>query len=299
MIDPDGCAWWSAGLDCVESHIESVITGLENALEEPPQGSDYEGLLAQRGGQTSVNYLGVNFRRAFGENWKTNWAAMALSQLRQLGFNTVANWSEWPFAKEAQFPYVRPMAWQHQPTPRIYRDFPDVFNPAFEREAAVFAEQLHETKDDPAFVGYFLMNEPMWGFSSECPAAGMLFTHERSHTRDRLVEFLKTKYATAAALAAAWKVDVTLEQVRSGIWKTPLTPVAIEDLEAFSTVMIDRLFTTLSQACRRVDPNHLNLGARYASAPPAWALAGMKAFDIFSINCYRETVPDDLAAVQK
>ena len=55
-------------------------------------------------------------------------------------------------------------------------------------------------------------------------------------------------------------------------------------------MMVDRLFSSLSDACREVDPNHLNLGARYYSVPPAWALAGMMAFDVFSVNNYSERV---------
>ena len=33
--------------------------------------------------------------------------------------------------------------------------------------ADAFAQPLHETAGDPAFIGYFLMNEPTWGFAQE------------------------------------------------------------------------------------------------------------------------------------
>ena len=39
-------------------------------------------------------------------------------------------------------------------------------------------------------------------------------------------------------------------------------------LAAFSTVMVKQLFEGLSDACRAVDPIHLNLGARYHTVPP-------------------------------
>ncbi len=294
MVDPDGFAWWSAGLDAVRPTIEAVTDGLGSALAERPEGPAYEGCLGERLGLPYVNYLGVNLRRAFGADWEAKWATIAMSQLRRLGFNTVANWSRWDYAQQAGLPYVRALEWKHQPVARIYRDFPDVFDPMFQREAEEFAQQLEATKDDPALVGYFMMNEPTWGFSSECPAAGMLFTHESSHTRQHLAEFLRGRYGTDERLATAWEMDVGFEQVPAGIWKMPLTAAATADLEAFSTLMIDRLFTTLAKACRAVDGNHLNLGIRYASAPPAWAIAGMKAFDVFSMNCYQECVPDDL-----
>jgi hypothetical protein len=58
--------------------------------------------------------------------------------------------------------------------------------------------------------------------------------------------------------------------------------------------MAERYFQTLSQATKKVDPNHLNLGMRWAGTPPTWAAAGMKSFDVFSMNCYRQKVPADV-----
>jgi hypothetical protein len=55
--------------------------------------------------------------------------------------------------------------------------------------------------------------------------------------------------------------------------------------------MTERFFKTLSQACREVDPKHLNLGIRYHTVPPKWVVEGMRTFDVFSMNCYREKVP--------
>ncbi|MGD0111292.1 MAG: hypothetical protein ABSD48_05460, partial [Armatimonadota bacterium] len=66
------------------------------------------------------------------------------------------------------------------------------------------------------------------------------------------------------------------------------------DLARFSTVMVEKLFGGLTEACRRVDPNHLNLGARYYTIPPQWALEGMKCFDVFSVNGYTERVRPEL-----
>jgi hypothetical protein len=48
----------------------------------------------------------------------------------------------------------------------------------------------------------------------------------------------------------------------------------------------------LSAACRKADPNHINLGVRYYTVPPAWALAGMQHFDVFSMNCYKQRLPE-------
>ena len=55
--------------------------------------------------------------------------------------------------------------------------------------------------------------------------------------------------------------------------------------------MVEKFFGGLSDACRKVDPNHLNLGIRYYTMPPHWAVPGMQHFDVFSMNCYRSQVP--------
>ena len=181
LVDPDGHAFWSAGQNRVAPSIGTAFEGLEDALSWPPEPDHCFG--TGQDGQRTVDYLVANLTRAFGKDWHERWAEVALSQLRRMGFNTVANWSDWRVAKAAGFPYVRPLQPTFQNTPKIFRDFPDVFHPNFAQDAAAFAEALLETADDPAFIGYFLMNEPTWGFASETPAEGMLFNTAECATR--------------------------------------------------------------------------------------------------------------------
>ena len=298
LVDPEGYAFWSAGMDCVGVNTEAAYEGLESALSWMPEADGeyaevYQGYRQAR----FINYLKANFMRAFGGEWHERWSEIALGMLRRFGCNTVGNWSEWKIARAAGFPYVRPLDFWEGKTPRVFRDFPDVFHPGFEEEAAAFAKQLAETRDDPALIGYFLMNEPEWGFAKEAPAVGMLYTTAGGECRAALADFLRKRRGSDAALSSAWGMEVTLKQAAEGEWTRPLTAAAQADLEAFSTVMVDRLFGTLSRACREVDANHLNLGARYYTAPPGWALEGMKHFDVFSVNCYQQRVRPEFAQV--
>ncbi len=299
LVDPEGHAFWSAGLDCVRSTIGTNISDLKDALEWSPEGKPgFEAAVGERNGAMEVDFFRSNLIRAFGpEQWKTNWEKLALADLKRFGFNTMANWSEWEVAQEAGFPYVRPLQWPVQGSelaPRIFRDFPDPYDPAFSTEAAAYAQQLEPTREDPALLGYFLMNEPTWGFASMTPAEGMLFQTSGCEARNRLVDFLRKRYSLET-LRESWGESVDFEKICRGRWQNPLTPQARKDLEDFSTLLVSELFTVLSEACRKVDPVHLNLGARYHRVPPDWALPGMKSFDVFSINCYRETVDPVLA----
>ena len=301
LVDPDGCAFWSAGMDCVRVDTDAAYGGLESALEWLPEpDGEYSGMFADRRPDSPmVNYLAANFIRAFGQGWYEKWADIALAELRRLGFNTVANWSDWQIARDAGFPYVRPLDYRKGEVPCVFRDFPDVFHPGFEAEADEFAKQLEETQDDPAFIGYFLMNEPTWGFATEIPAVGMLYNTPACETRRALAEFLKKKHRTDAGLAAAWGMDVKVAEVVEGNWGKDLTPDAEAELAEFSTVMVERLFSILGAACKRVDPNHLNLGARYYTVPPRWALEGMTSFDVFSVNGYQQRVRPDLEELSR
>jgi hypothetical protein len=293
LVDPLGCVFWSSGLDCVGVDTTANYDGLESALAwiPDPKGTFQKIYSTRQGAMPNINYLAANLIRAFGKDWHMKWAQITLGELRRLGFNTIANWSEWQIARQAGVPYTRPLQPTYEQMPLVYRDFPDVFHPHFDKVCAQFAAQLVETRDDPAFIGYFLMNEPTWGFAAETPAAGMLFNTLSCHTRTALSQFLHERYGADTALSSAWGLRATLRQVAEGEWLQALTPQANADLTDFSAIMVNRFFSGLSNACKAVDSHHLNLGIRYYTVPPAWMLDGMRHFDVFSMNCYRQKLP--------
>ena len=299
LVDPDGYIFWSAGLDCIRPDASTPTKKMERAFRWLPERT---GTYAEAYGQEvdypgysdgkELSFLAANMIRAFGpEEWFQKWATVALSQLRQMAFNTVGNWSQHQIAQAAGYPYVRPLDYKWSRTPFVYREFVDVFDPVFAEEAAEYAERLRDTADDPALIGYFLMNEPSWAFSREIPATGMLFTTRGGYCRRALADFLRQRHGDDAGLSAAWGLPARLADIAEGEWRTPLTEAAQPDMIDFSEIMVDRLFGGLSAACRKVDPHHLNLGVRYYTVPPPWALKGMSTFDVFSMNCYRRRVP--------
>lgn len=293
LVDPDGYLFWSAGIDSVRVDTSANINLLEDALSFIPSDiGDFSEIFNNRDGQMHINYLAANYIRTFGKHdWMEKWATIALDELKRLRFNTVGNWSEWEYASKARFPFVRPMSFNAKRTKNIYRDFPDVYHPDFEKDAQDYAQVLSTSVDDPALIGYFMMNEPNWAFSHELPAVGMLYNSEECITRTKLANFLKKKYGSAETLKKQWKQDVDFALINKGHWKGEFSKEALIDLEAFSELMVEKYFGDLSDACRKIDPNHLNLGIRYQNVPPKWAVSGMKSFDVFSMNNYREKVP--------
>ena len=304
LIDPEGLAFFSAGCNCVRAGIDANIEHLADALSWLPEADDPrfgEARRARIGGRTTMDYLRANLMRALGpKRFKTAWNRMVPGLLKQFGFNTVANWSDIEMASEARLPYVVPLQERFSRTPRIFRDMPDVYDERFALDLTDYAAQLEPLVDDRAMIGYFLMNEPTWGFAAQSPAAGMLYTTDRCESRNALAGWLRQRHGDDRCLAEAWQMDVTLDAVRAGIWHQPLTEAARRDLDAFSTILVEKLFAGMSQACRKVDPNHLNLGIRYYTVPPAWALEPMRRFDVFSMNCYAPRPPvEAIAPVSK
>ena len=296
LVDPAGHAFWSTGPNVVEPRITAAIAGLEAALSEPAAArADLPEACDDGATPATFDYLRANLIRAFGaRRWRACWEKLALGQLRAIGFNTLGNWSDWRAGSRLGVPYVRGLRFAFPNTPTVFRDFPDVFEPRFVTDAQDWAGQLHETRDDPAMVGYFLTNEPKWAFADFTPAEGMLCNGVEAATRRELAQWLGQRYGEQQALARAWGLPVRFAEVASGPWRHRLTDAARRDLAAFSTLMARRLFQCVSELCGAADPNHLNLGVRYHTLPPAWSLEAMQDFDVFSLNCYRDRPPADM-----
>ncbi len=297
LVDPEGGAFWSTGPCCASPLVEAATGGLEHLLAWAPPAKDpawAEARLHRASGTfrgPGINHLAANLLRAFGPaDWRAAWRRLAAAALRRQRFNTIANWSDLELGRESRIPYTRPLRDLSSLTvPKLFRDFPDVHHPGFPAACAVWAEQLQTTRDDPAFLGYFICNEPTWAISKNCPAAGMLVNAAPGAPgRRAFTEWLRARHATDAALAAAWgEPSASFARVAEGDWSTPpASPAFVADAELFSGLMAARLFDILGAACRAVDPHHLNLGARFAHLPASWMRDAFGSFDVFSFNSY-------------
>jgi hypothetical protein len=289
FVDPDGAAFWSVGADCVGPGGTCPIFGNEALCDSlPPR--DEEFASAWQDGEFSWQI--ANLLRAFGPDWKQGWLNLTMRSFARFGFNTVGNWSEIPFALSAKIPYVLPLADFPTTEGRVFRDFPDVFSPEYAANAAEFAAQLTQYRDDPYLIGYFLRNEPLWAFGA-FRLAEELLAHdpERApHCRQALVEHLQAIYAQyPEILASDWQGLIARPEDMQELVLTDtaaLTLDARDVLAAFSRKMIDAYIRIPSEVCRAVDPNHLNLGMRWAWIASDDLLAGSDACDVFSLNCY-------------
>ena len=294
LVDPDGGAFWSAGVDCVGPGEAALVTGNEALCAWLPPQEHWHG-------PGMFSWAVANLVRAFGEGWKAGWTNLTRRALVGMGFNTVGNWSDGEFARGSGLPYVWPLAGFPTTETTVFRDFPDVFAPEYQTNAEAFAQQLTDFQGDKNLIGYFLRNEPLWAFGAFRLAEEMLKQDpaRAPHCRRALVEHLRPRYANIHphAFLANWGgIIARLEDLETVVLTDETMPAEIARgwLSEFSRKMIDAYVRIPSEACRAVDPHHLNLGMRWAWIATDDLLAGSDACDVFSLNTYDFGVDPDV-----
>ena len=291
LVDPEGYAFFSNGLDCVGASIEARYDVFAKNIGWLPIDDDYYAEFMRNGwnDMKSFNVCAANLKRALGAGWKADWERLMCDLLRGYNINTIGNWSDTEFCINSQIPFVFPMNGFPSTKQRIFRDFPDVFSDEYERASNAFAEQLKRFEGNPYLIGYFLRNEPEWAFvNGICVAEEVLASPERTASKIKLIDALRAQYGTIGVLNAAWNAEFAdfndlLSPVKDAC---KLSTAAEVDLREFSRVMIERYVSLPSKACKAIDPHHLNLGMRYAWISSPELAAGWENFDVYTINCY-------------
>ncbi len=298
LTDPDGYAFFSIGPDCIGGDRNTRTDVMEHVLSwipddhEFPEAITTNDQMSQGQSYKLIDYPMINLIRTFGDQWKEKWQKMTANRLRGWGFNTVGNWTELDFCKQSRLPYVIPLdRFKKFPgTSRtIFRDFPDVFDPAYKQQAALFADGLKQFIDDPYLIGYFLCNEPNWAFEEGLNlGAELLAQDEPLVSKKNLIVFLQERYQQIEALNQAWQTAFTSFDDLLQPQKQPVKSESPQetDLLDFMEIMIREYVTVPSAACKAVDPNHLNLGMRWSWIHNPRQVAGWENYDVFSINCY-------------
>ena len=328
LADPEGNAFLSAGLDCINPgegtrlgpvlpfvgedvrrrYLEAVqqeearerAAGERTEAAVSPEKGNRPANSHARSGRKEYDFFnyGVgNLKAAFGEGWKECWMKIVRYYLCSWGVNTIGNWSDREFIRFARLPYVIPLdSFSEEGYPHtevaIFRDFPDVFAPEYEESAKRYAKGLAPFVSDPLLIGYFMRNEPEWAFVYGLNIAEeMLANPAQTACREQFRKRMEEKYGLIDRFNEAWHTSFSgFDGLDREIYKAAsLSPEAEADLKAFSEEMITRYVEIPAKELRRVDANHLNLGMRYAYLTDKSLLCGSECFDVFSINSYQIT----------
>ncbi len=290
LKDPQGYAFFSAGFDCVGLGGECNLTGITSLCEDLPAKTEpgWSERVWNGKNTENFNFFLHNVYEAFGENYFGTWADMIRRRLIRWGCNTVACWSDKNFIAREKLPYVVIGPGYPKTQTCIFRDFPDVFAPEFDAVAEEWAQFLVERKDDPCLIGYFMSNEPQWAFVDDINLAAHALQHgERLKTKEFIIGSLKEQYGEISALNEKWETAFAdFSELYVPFAATDLCAQAQSDLMARTTEMVRRYIRIPAECARRADPNHLNLGIRYAWLSSPALAAGCEYTDVFSFNCY-------------
>lgn len=287
FVDPEGYALFSTGMDCIHPSDSMRVKGMEHLIPSLP---DKNGAYRDAWMQEGYSFAIANLIRVFGEEWREKWADLTEHRMKTWGMNTIGNWSSADYIRQSELPYVFPMDGFPVTEQTIFRDFPDVFSLEYDLAAQTFSKQLVPMRSDRRMIGYFMRNEPHWAFVDVLNLTEQLLQSPvRMASKEYLVEWLIQKYETIDSLNAAWETDYhrfeDLYEVRTSEWPDNLGRK--EDFAAFNRVLIRRYVEVPARYCKQADPNHLNLGMRYAWVGSDDVLEGCEAFDVFSVNCYQ------------
>lgn len=304
IVDPDGNLWWSHG--AVRVTPSSAITPLDGRTKwfaRLPEPGSSEALFyttkdellypyyGRNGFTRTYDFSAQNIRRKYGENWFEAWADLAHRRLRSWGCNTIANSSDRRICLMDRTPYTERFEVHSKPLAGHkggWWDFADPFDPSFRAEARRQASEVfHREFADPWCIGFFVDNEQNWGEPHTLGVSTLKSPADQTAKRV-LVERLKAKYGTIAALNAAWR---TAYADWEGFLSTTTPPAdltgAKADLAAFTTEMTETYYRVIKEEIKRANPGKLYLGCRYAGVPKDFVVrAAAKHCDILSYNIY-------------
>jgi hypothetical protein len=302
LVDPEGYAFFSTGPDCVGTSADCRIDGVERLLDWLPSRDDpdYKNMFSSsyhystfeaRPNGVVFSYPAANLFRIYGKDWHKKWSDLVSRQLKSNGMNTIGNWSDESILGKVTLPYVIPLERFPETKVNIFRDFPDVLSEEYKKDAAECAKFLLPFVKDPYMIGYFLRNEPMWAFVNNLLIADeVLYNPAPSVCKDELIRFLKEKYGTPEVLSGAWDHPFdSFDDLRKPLENASrFSENSSRDLREFSKILLRAYVEIPARACRAVDPNHMNLGMRWAWISDPDIVTGWENFDVFSINCYFE-----------
>jgi len=311
LVDPDGRLFFSHGVDCVRPGAETGVQHREAYFawlpaQDTPFAPFYgssgwapHGFYKDKGSFKTFDFAGANLFRKDGEEWRAAFADRAHRRIRAWGLNTVANWSDSQVYLLRRTPYT---ATFRSGGPRIegsegwWGKFPDPFSREFAETLRNRAaeQQKAGTAADPWCIGYFVDNELSWGKDDRDLARATLLSPAGQPAKLALRAWLEKKYATPAALNAAWGTAFAVWEDFLQNTAKPDEKRCAADLEAFHAQIAEQYFRTVREAIKAVAPEKLYLGCRIAWGAPGVYRAAAKYCDVVSVNIYQREADKDL-----
>ena len=305
LVDPEGRLFWSHGIDCVHSTANTPISYREHYYKSlPAEGAPFatfygrgswapHGYYKDHSPYKTYDFCRGNLLRKYGSDWKEKFADITHRRLRSWGLNTIANWSDSSIFLMRKTPYVATI---HASSKVIegskgyWGKFSDVFDPSFrEGLRKRLASEKGRSADDPWCIGFFVHNEIAWGDEVSLALAALKSPAEQA-VKKVFVQDLRSTYKTIDKLNAAWGTEHASWEELLKSQEAPDKQKARDDLTRFYTKISETYFRIIREEVKRVAPNQLYLGCRFAWVNDRAARAATKFCDVVSYNRYSYSV---------
>lgn len=280
FVDPDGSLFWSLGVNCVGAPTGTKVKGREHVFPEPWRG------------QPSVDLYDENLKLKYGpEDWPEENVRVSIARMFDWGLNTVGAWSIPGMEETEKVPYTLIIHTEMRGAGSIGK-IPDPFAKSFQdglEHSLERAAKKHALS--PWLLGIFIDNELDWQGGNKL-ASEVMKSGEGAPARVALVDFLRKRYGSVAALNKAWGTDfpdltaIKPDQSEAG------TKAYGRDLDDFMDLFAEQYFSICRAAMDKYFPNHLYLGSRFHVFNPIITKAASRHCDVLSVNIYQHGCAD-------
>ncbi|OHB73445.1 MAG: hypothetical protein A2Z25_20290 [Planctomycetes bacterium RBG_16_55_9] len=318
LVDPEGRLFWSHGIDCVRENNDTPISDREHYWKWLPEdGSPFaafygtgawapHGYYKDHSPYRTYDFSQANFLRKYGENWSDAFAEITHRRLKSWGMNTIANWSQQSIYLMRKTPYVCTISYNARTlegSEGYWGKFYDVFDPSFREGMRKAAEGfVDKGANDLWCLGFFVHNELAWGDEVSLALAALKSPADQP-AKKMFIADLKNKYGDIGKLNRVWgtayaswdellATEGETPSGRKGGTPSPLRETARDDLTAFYTKTAETYFATIREELKKVAPNQLYMGCRFAWVNDRAARAAAKFCDIVCYNRYSYSVEE-------
>jgi len=315
LVDPDGRLFFSMGVDCLTTNNQTFVTGRERMFTWLPGPDDplrrHMGHVSgvhsgPRNEGDAFDFYSANLERKYGADYKAAWREVSLRRLPSWGFNTIANWSDWTFHRNGRVPYVATagIGGDHARVASgqdYWGKMHDPFDPRFAANAErAVASVAASVGHDPWCIGWFVDNELSWGGGDADESrfglvlGALAMPAAESPAKRALVAELKRRHGDVARFNASWGAQLSRWEDLDAPFRPsgPASDARRADLIALSRHFARQYFRVVRDAVKRVAPNHLYLGCRFAWATREAVDAAAEYCDVVSFNIYAPRVDD-------
>ena len=277
FVDPDGNLFWSLGVNCAGSSVQTRVKGREELFSEEDRS------------EPTASHYWKNVKRKFGEeDWRNRHTELIQARMFDWGLNTVGAWSIPETSATGRIPYtliVHPNLQQLGKVKKIADPFSESFTTSLERNLKDLAA-THA--NSPWLLGVFIDNELDWQGGHEL-VKEIIRSYKDAPARVALLKFLESRYGDVSELNKAWNTDFnSFAEIRATPGPLGEKKFA-KDLDDFLAVFADRYFTVCKETMRRTFPNHLYLGCRFNQFNPIITAAASRHCDVISLNIYQHS----------